>query len=174
LKSRARASGPSSLIAALVAAACGGRSTASLPPSERDAGAPVIIAQTRDDGGAPANAPPEPSPTFAGLYRDIFSVQGAARCQHTSCHGGTDGNAGLSMGEGAWGVYRALTTYSYDGRRLVAAAPGEDARGGSALLAVTSPASGIMPRVDEEVGNRSLTIEEWSRLEAWLATGGAF
>lgn len=169
------ANGSATLVAGLVVVACGTGSVASLPPEGGEESATPPPAYTRDrEREQPATSPPSPSPTFAALYRDIFSINGAARCQHSSCHGGSDGNAGLSMGTDAWSVYTALTSYKYRGKRLVAPVPGGDARSGSALLAVTSPRDGIMPRIDEEVENRPLTPEEWGRLETWLATGAAF
>jgi hypothetical protein len=167
------ANGPATLVAGLVAAACAGSAAAPAPAREKEAGAPPAPVY-RLDAGEPESSHRSASPMFASLYRDIFSVEGVARCQHVGCHGGANGNAGLSMGTDAWGVYSALTSYTYDGRRLVAPMPDGDARSGSALLDVTSPSDGIMPRVEEEVGNRPLTAEEWGRLETWLASGGAF
>lgn len=130
------------------------------------------------DAGAPSQDAAEPrpqaSPEFEGLYRDVFATSGAARCQHAACHGGDDGNAGLSMGVDARGVYRALTGFAYGGRPLVAPRPGGDARDGSALLEVVDPATGIMPRIEDEVENRPLGPAEIERLRAWLASGGGF
>jgi hypothetical protein len=128
------------------------------------------------DGGGAVDAVTRipPSPQFAGLYDDIFSIAGVARCQHPSCHGGEDGNAGLSMGADAYDLYRAITSYTYDGKLLVSPEPGGDSRAGSAILVVLEPDDPIMPRVDEDVGNRTLTREEWQRIEQWLQVGAPY
>jgi hypothetical protein len=163
--------------AVLAGSACvaGGGDALVILPDEAEVKADASAVSTENDGGGELDSGAAgPSPDFAALYRDVFSVTGAARCQDAACHGGDDGMAGLSMGEDAWGVYSAITTYTYAGRPLVSPVPGGDARGSSALLGVVDPADGIMPQVDDAVGNRLLTAEEWRRLEAWLATGGAF
>jgi hypothetical protein len=163
--------------AVLAGAACvaGGGDALVLPPAEAEVKTDASAVSTDGDGGGALDSGAAgPSAEFAALYRDVFAVSGAARCQDAACHGGKGGMAGLSMGEDAWDVYAAMTTYTYAGTPLVSPVPGGDARGSSALLEVVDPVDGIMPQIDDAVGNRLLTAEEWRRLEAWLATGGAF
>ena len=113
------------------AAACGDR--AGLPTPLQD--------DPRAFSAAPCSPLPDQSgadPTFAGLYEAIFSVGGAAQCQNKNCHGRLDdsgqplGQSGLAMGSATAtqespgtafgnpaGVYCALTTHVYGGRKVV-------------------------------------------------------
>jgi hypothetical protein len=76
----------------------------------------------------PCDPPPESKggSTFVELYHDIFSINGVAKCQSSSCHGNPDHPTGgfsqLSAdthSADARGEYCALTTHAFDGRHVV-------------------------------------------------------
>jgi hypothetical protein len=156
--------------------ACGGAGEkTATPPVDAQADVPPPPPPDAGVKDAEVDAEPVPSPEFAALYRDVFSIFGSAKCQHPSCHGGDRGNSGLVMGAKATDVYAALTTYRYEGRLLVAADPaGGDVRAASALLDVLDLEAGVMPRVEPAVGNRGLTQAEFGLIDRWLSTGGKF
>jgi hypothetical protein len=59
----------------------------------------------------PAECEPQYTPTFDAVYSNTL----ATSCSLSSCHGGSEGQAGLSMGSTAQEAYQALQGYVVPG-----------------------------------------------------------
>jgi len=129
-----------------------------------------------DAGDAATDA--APGTRFCELYVDLFAPTGVAKCQSTTCHGGSIGVVGFAMGWTGKSCYDAMTTHKVGWLppyRVVEPVPGGDSRPKSLLPIITDPAADagiLMPWLKTD--NRLLNDGERARINAWLSRGAPF
>lgn len=108
--------------------------------------------------------------TFTDIYRDLLSTTSVAKCQDSTCHGGSMGQAGLSMGTDQKGAYDGLVAY---GQVNPSATTTDDPPATVKFLYnVVAPIGGAAPRMPRPLcGNRVLNAAELQRIKDWGKAG---
>ncbi len=122
---------------------------------------------------AQCDVPPDTTggATFTAIYTELLSATSVAKCQDSTCHGGSMGQAGLSMGTDQKGAYDGLVAY---GQINPSASTTDDPPATvKFLINVVKPTStGGAPRMPRPLcGNRALNPAELDRIKAWGKNG---
>lgn len=110
--------------------------------------------------------------TFGELYTELLSATGVAGCQDSTCHGGSTGAGGLSMGTDKNGAYEGLKALAQiNPTATTTDDPPATVRG---LFNVVRPLSNGAPRMPKPLplcANRALNGAELERIKAWGRAG---